>query len=117
MHRSTIRVAVLSTILLFVRASVAVDSGGNYVTRGIGAAEASCGDYIGTDAETKRSYESWLLGYISGVNHYRAGKPDFTNHAEVEGLNQWMENYCREHPLDPYSDAADALLSELKRRH
>jgi hypothetical protein len=107
---------MLSVLLLFARTSSAIDATGDYTIRGIGAREGSCGDYSTTDTTKKFWYEHWLFGYISGVNNYRQGKADFTNEAAPAGLTQWVETYCKEHPLSAFSKAADALVHELQKR-
>lgn len=117
MHILSNRTAILIALLLLARPLLAIDAKGNYDTRGIGSKEGSCGDYTTTDVTTKRWYEHWLLGYISGINRRWPGKADFTNGAAVAGLTQWVENYCKENPLASFSEAADALVRELQKRH
>lgn len=116
MHIPLARVAALAVLLSLARTSVAIDTQNNYITRGIGSKDGGCGEYATSEATYKRWYEHWLMGYISGVNRYRTGKADFTNDAAVAGLTQWVENYCKENPLAPFSEAAEALLRELQKR-
>ena len=115
MHNCAICAAIFSFLLLAPQTSPAMDETGNYMTRGIGAKDGSCGDYTTTEIMRKYWYQHWLFGYLSGVNQYRQGKADFTNEAAPAGLTQWVEAYCKENPLAPFSKAADALLHELQK--
>ena len=112
----TVSVVILFVLLFSACPSLAIDVSGNYFTRGIGSNDGSCGDYTTSEIMRKFVYENWLFGYISGVNHYRNGKTDFTNNVAAAGLIQWVANYCKENPLAAFSNAADALLQELEKR-
>lgn len=116
MYVRLIPVAIFFALLFSARTSPAVDANGDYLTRGIGSNEGSCGDYTTSQIEQKFWYQHWLFGYISGVNHYREGKMDFTNKVAAAGLVRWVENYCKENPLAGFSNAADALLQELSKQ-
>jgi hypothetical protein len=41
---------------------------------------------------------------------------DLLKETDANAIWTWMDNYCREHPLDPLYIAADTLGSELVRR-
>jgi hypothetical protein len=96
----------------------AVDDKGKYETRGIGAKKGGCGEYVREkQAEVRRWYESWLMGYISGINHGKPGKADYSNGIAPDGLVQWVENYCRQNPLSPFSHAVEEMLEEIGRKN
>lgn len=56
------------------------------------------------------------MGYISGVNSAKRGKEDFSNGVTTLGLVQWLQNYCKEHPLESFGSAVNAMLNELNTR-
>lgn len=58
---------------------------------------------------------SWVLGYLSGA----AAGSDIDVLKNVDnpnGIKIWIENYCKDHPLDGVPDAARALFLELVKR-
>ena len=103
-------------LLLLPPVANAIDSSGNYVIRGVGSKDGSCGEYVRADATARRWYESWLMGYISGVNTARNGREDFSNAVAPAGLAQWLENYCRANPTITFREGVEALISEIKMR-
>jgi hypothetical protein len=108
---------LLACLSLFMSSSAdAVDRNGHWTDRGIGATKGSCGEYVRTDVDQRRWFESWLMGYISGVNSAKIGKDDFSNGVAPQGLAQWVENYCKENPLSSFSNAVQAMLNELNKK-
>jgi len=95
----------------------AIDGKGKYTIRGIGAKDGSCGKYVRSEKEERRWYESWSIGYISGINRAKHGKADYSNEAAPSGLAQWIENYCRHNPLSSFSSAVAAMLEELGKKN
>lgn len=94
----------------------AIDGKGKYSIRGIGAKDGSCGEYVRAEKEDRRWYESWSMGYISGINRAKHGKADYSNEVAPQGLVQWIENYCKQNPLSSFSSAVDAMLEELGKK-
>lgn len=93
----------------------------------------SCGEWYKTNEEKENgdfpyewekiiqdyklmSLHSWLTGYLSGVNSSTPGTVDFLQHTDADSLYLYVDNYCREHPLDSVSVAADALYVELRMK-
>ena len=91
----------------------AIDQGGNWSVRGVGAGSGSCGEYVRGDPEQQRWFRSWLLGSISGKNSSAPGKYDVSNGTAPEGLAQWLQNYCQLHPLESFDVAVEAMFREL----
>ena len=79
----------------------------------LGAASMSCGDWTAARRENKpRSWaaEQWVLGFLSGVGY--AGNQyglDPLTGVDDQGVWAWVDNYCRDHPLDLLVIAAEAL--------
>jgi hypothetical protein len=87
----------------------------------IGAGVASCGAWL----EARRSpslhavavgKESWVLGYVSGVNADQQWSDDFLAAADAPALFAWLDSYCPQHPLDPLYAATNALIHDLSMR-
>ena len=108
---------LFSVILSLPTKANAIDAKGNFTYRGAGAKDGSCGGYVREDnIDTRRVYEHWLMGYISGFNSAKRGKADFSNGVDPQGLIQWIENYCKENPLSSFGSAVDAILVELNKK-
>lgn len=41
---------------------------------------------------------------------------DFLKSSDIDAAGAWMENYCRQHPLEKLFHASTILASELARR-
>jgi hypothetical protein len=96
--------ALIACLALLLPLGVsAIDAKRKYTIRGIGAKDGSCGEYVRAEKEERRWYESWSMGYISGINRAKHGKADYSNEAAPQGLDQWIENYCRHNPLSSFS--------------
>ncbi len=108
---------IFSILLLFISEAVAIDNKGNFLMRGIGSKSGSCGSYVSeTDVYRKWEFESWMLGYISGVNAYKKGKEDYSKGLDAQGLVKWMDNYCQKNPLDSYGTGVEILLNEILKK-
>lgn len=92
---------------------------GDWAVKGEG--NFSCPEYVSErQVNGKKFYSSisWVQGFLTGVNYQQAldeasdsliGQ-DFPPTSMVD----WLESYCRKNPQDYLSDAAQALVEELK---
>lgn len=101
---------------------VSVNAMSDWAVKGEG--NFSCPDYVSAkQSNTAKLYSSitWVQGFISGVNYQDAlgkGADSFVGQEfPAVSIVSWIENYCREQPQDYLSDAAEALVIELKERH
>lgn len=87
-----------------------------------GEGNASCGKYVESknDEIQRYIYLVWLNGYLTAFNQYQSnklkifnGSHDVKRGLDLEALMLWLENYCRENPLDPYLKAIMMLRDEL----
>jgi hypothetical protein len=79
-----------------------------------GAGVQSCGTWT----QNRRSQSNlqylmsqWVMGWVSARGYY--GTP--MRKADADALDGWIDNYCREHPLEQLKGAAEALVRELER--
>jgi hypothetical protein len=104
---------------LLVLLLVSADSRGDWAIKGEG--NFSCPDYVSakqSNGAKLYSSISWVQGFISGVNYQSAleqGSDSVLgqNFPAVSVVN-WIQTYCRANPQDYLSDAAEALVLELK---
>jgi hypothetical protein len=87
-----------------------------YVVRGAGT--KSCEKWIAEEnKELLRNFNtSWLLGFISATaKSLRNDKftPESMNNST---LIEWVDNYCKDHPLDNIATASAALAIEFQNR-
>jgi hypothetical protein len=95
----------------------------------VGSGLLSCGSW--TQARQIRGtkislVEQWVFGFISSANTYApraymkpaevALLPDYLDGLDADALLSWIDNFCREHPLEDVGTAAMFLLVELERR-
>lgn len=72
----------------------------------------SCGKFISESTEPLSSnhWKSWISGYISGLNEARSR---YTGNVDMDGMYLWMQNYCKDHPLDLLANSFHELDRKL----
>ena len=59
-------------------------------------------------------YESWALGYVSGQNSMDTGAMrNVGSGFTPDSVMVWLKNYCTQHPLALFADAAQMLRQDL----
>ena len=101
---------------------ISVNATSDWAVKGEG--NFSCPDYVSAkQSNTAKLYSSitWVQGFISGLNYQDALDKDANSFIGQEfpatSIVSWIETYCRAQPQDYLSDAAEALVIELKERH
>ena len=59
--------------------------------------------------------QMWALGFVSGSNWSETGK-DRLEGIDADALYIWLDNYCRQNPLDKFPKAVIELARELEKR-
>jgi hypothetical protein len=85
-----------------------------------GAGMISCGDWqqhrLSGYKSNSYQAQAWIDGLLSGLNAADSG-PDFlVPKPDPVGYYAWLDNYCKEKPLDTLTQAALALKKELAAR-
>jgi hypothetical protein len=92
-------------------AAYALDDNGRYMVVGMGA--KSCGSFIEASRNNSKTtylrFETWLTGYLSAYNRDTSQTYDIRGGSDLDGINVWLENYCRANPLETYIDAVYQL--------
>jgi hypothetical protein len=101
----------LAVVLIILCASAA-DAGSTLV----GAGSQTCSAWTNRkkNAVVKGSFESWLVGFISGLNV--SGERDMIGGGDFDPIIAWMDNRCHATPSDRIGIAALDLGMELASR-
>jgi hypothetical protein len=98
--------AVFATVI-----SVAAAEANAFVVIG----NSDCGDWV---SRRTTATETWVLGYLSGmyaVVDSRTSDP-LRSISSANQIYVWMDNYCRNNPLESVSSGARQLFLELQKR-
>ena len=115
--RKAIGAAVLAVVLLGTFESKAADENGNYTVIAYG--NQSCGRWVkahAAESEESRHQETWVTGYITAYNRVTHGISNLSKGTDSAGLISWIDNYCKDNPLDGVADASAALVQVLIKR-
>jgi hypothetical protein len=86
-----------------------------------GSASTSCGAWttershlipgvpVGPEYINAMEDESWVLGFLSGIGFANQNGDDPLSGVDTDGIWAWVDNYCRDHPLDTIAKAATAF--------
>lgn len=55
-------------------------------------------------------YQSWISGFVSGVNYTRDDAYDVSGATSPEESFEWVKNYCLQYPIDPLPVALHKLI-------
>jgi hypothetical protein len=82
---------------------------GQYDLMGVGA--QSCGTWT---AQRQGGYAAkemaWVLGFLSGVGFTGIDGANPLRGMDAQGVWAWIDNYCRDHPIDNISGATAAFF-------
>jgi hypothetical protein len=108
-------------ILIIALLLVSLNAWSDWAIKGEG--NFSCPDYVSEkriNGAKLYSSISWVQGFITGVNYQNAleeGADSFVGQDFAPtSIVTWLESYCRDNPQDYLSDAAEALVIELKEK-
>ncbi len=84
-----------------------------------GAGTGSCGEWLQDRKENYGAKLHWLQGFLSAYNYYAYSGNNTQGifaTADHNAIAAWMDNYCRENPLNSPADGAIELIKELEGR-
>jgi hypothetical protein len=112
--RYAMKFILLLLLLLSTSVSRAVDLGSGHTLMGFG--NNSCGTW--TD-ERRRNVSagahSWVLGFLTAYNLYEHDAGNVSKGTDAKGLFAWIDNYCRDNPLENLETATVRLIEYLTR--
>ena len=87
----------------------------------IGVGATSCGEWLEARSDPdpivrsrEHFYVSWVQGYLVGLNF--ANPKEYPDPPDGSAIAPWLDNHCRNHPLDELIQAANDLSLDLLRR-
>jgi hypothetical protein len=60
--------------------------------------------------------QQWILGYLSGVAMDKSAVSEAIGQTDAAGIFAWIDNYCRQNPLDRIDTAASLLVLEMSKQ-
>jgi hypothetical protein len=76
----------------------------------IGSGNRSCGTWTAEERDQRYPiFGQWVLGFLSGIGYEGAPSSNPLQGMDAYGVFGWIDNYCREHPIDDIADAASAF--------
>lgn len=72
----------------------------------------SCGNWF--EDATRIGSKHWLNGFLSGAAAQKG--EDILGVVDADSVFLWMDNYCRNNPLDSVFQGATKLTKELEKR-
>jgi len=111
-----IRLSIVAVFLYLAAPAPSIagaDGSFSFSIRGPGA--ISCGAYVrARENGNATAYEQFWLGYATAYNESAPKTYDILGGVDPDGSFLWLENYCREKPLELFFDAIQALLPVLQ---
>lgn len=113
-------IVVIGAVLVLFASLARADSDRSVAISGAGldACSAWLTDRGSSSAFAKAASQArieWITGFLSGENlfaessgHLKGGIDD------PDGVNKWIDNYCRAHPTDPLWVAVADLVFDLR---
>ena len=110
------RSAHVKTIALIILVASVTGCSSTYLVRGEGGtACATVKRQVQQSEQARVVYGAWLAGYVTRYNYERDTKlsKDYTSDTLMDAALQ----HCSGKPLDDFSQAAEAVISELRRKN
>ena len=113
------RISLWLAVLASVLASdvcESVDKNGGYTTL-IKREESGCSTFVAARDDARRGdygrenkYLAWLSGYITAYNAEVSDTYDIMGAKDMPSLLLWLENECRQNPLEEFTKATEHLM-------
>ena len=82
-------------------------------------ADTSCGTWVGSqhNAAERAQYLYWFRGFVTGYNFSQPSNQVSLNAMpDLATLALYVDKFCRENPLRPFTGAAPQLVREIRTR-
>lgn len=79
--------------------------------------DTSCGAWVGSQNSVsgRAQYSSWFRGFVSGYNYGNpANQVLFEKMPNPETFALYVDKYCRENPLSPFTSAVYKFVKETR---
>jgi hypothetical protein len=118
MTEQTVSVArgfVFASLYIVIGACFSSAQAQTYVSLGYGG--VSCTTWSSRKVIEGKTYEAWMLGYISSYNAYVFKGSNVVEGSDVDGLRTWIDGYCKEHPQENFDAVVRLLIEEHARKN
>lgn len=61
----------------------------------------------------KNQFNEWLDGYLTAYDKFIPDTFDIAPDKDLDSLDSWLENYCKQHPYNLFDRAVESLTFEL----
>ena len=95
---------------------MALGTNADYLIKGMGG--LTCERYVSNyrkAGSARREQRSWILGFITGMNFNDKKMQDRGRDLHAELVDDWILNYCLEHPAAKLHTAAELFARELEK--
>ncbi|HEY7245402.1 MAG TPA: hypothetical protein VH678_16150 [Xanthobacteraceae bacterium] len=86
-----------------------------YVSLGYGG--LTCADWSSRKVIEGKSYEAWMLGYISSYNAYVFRGPNVVEGSDIDELRNWVDAYCKGHTQENFDTVVRLLIDEHAKKN
>jgi hypothetical protein len=116
-----------STLIASLSTAVVAEDG--IILYGVGA--NSCGAFVQAYREgppgigvpykgrvfsaSSNLYAQWLAGFFSSYNSFNSQNGDFSGRVDIEGLTEWVRNYCEKNAAHLVNRAAAEAVVTLSK--
>jgi hypothetical protein len=105
---------LVSTLVVLFGSTVCAQS-----TAGVGL--NACRDMLSVignnEGQAQFTFRSWSQGFMSALNRSRYSNGlGIVNISDSEGQWLWLQNYCRDNPLESFLNASYTLFEELRTK-
>lgn len=105
------RITILLILLLTGGNGIADDGKGNYAIWGVG--NNSCFSYLkARENNDFDAYKLYLTGYLTAYNALTPDTFRISGTMDMDGIIEWIDNYCKSKQLDGFLGAISAYTSE-----
>jgi hypothetical protein len=105
---------VVCGLLLALCLGAPVAEAQTYVSLGYGG--VSCATWSSRKAIEGKTYEAWMLGFISSYNAYVFSGPNVVEGSDGDELRSWVDAYCKQHPQESFDAVVRLLIDEHAKR-
>ena len=102
--------------LFLLLLSLAMNASADYLIKGVGG--ISCERYVSDYRRAgvaRREQRSWILGFLTGMNFNDPDMQHRGRDVHAERVDDWILNYCMEHPGEKLHSAAELFARELEQ--
>ena len=107
------------TVAALVIAVLLIGGGTAWGYQAFGVGLESCGAWT-TAKEEKSSkqpnYYNWIGGYLTAYNRWVESESGPVSKTKMRGVAAWIDNYCRDNPLEVVATAAERLIYAIEAK-